>query len=48
MCRPAVFYVRQGCLLGEINRFAYSDPHVAHETMLIWYLDLQLRGHHTD
>jgi GNAT superfamily N-acetyltransferase len=42
------FYVRQGCLLGEINRFAYSDPHVAHETMLIWYVDLQLRGHYTD
>lgn len=34
------FYVRQGCLLGEINRFAYSAPQVAHETMLVWYLDL--------
>ncbi len=34
------FYVRQGCVLGEINRFAYSEPHVAHEIMLIWYLDL--------
>ena len=35
------FYVRQGCRLGEINCFAYSEPEVAHEAMLIWYLDLQ-------
>jgi GNAT superfamily N-acetyltransferase len=35
------FYVRQGCQLGEINRLAYSEPEVAHEAMLIWYLDLQ-------
>jgi GNAT superfamily N-acetyltransferase len=35
------FYVRQGCQLGEINRLAYSAPEVAHEVMLIWYLDLQ-------
>jgi GNAT superfamily N-acetyltransferase len=34
------FYVREGCRLGEIDRFAYSEPHLAHETMLIWYLDL--------
>jgi len=34
------FYARQGCLLGEIDRFAYSAPQVAHEAMLIWYLDL--------
>ena len=35
------FYTRQGCHLGEINRYAYaSEPSVAHETMLIWYLDL--------
>ncbi|UCH42657.1 MAG: GNAT family N-acetyltransferase [Dehalococcoidales bacterium] len=35
------FYVRQGCRLGEINRYAYaSEPSIAHETMLIWYLDL--------
>lgn len=34
------FYVRQGCLLGEIDRFAYSAPQVAHEVMFIWYLDL--------
>lgn len=34
------FYVRQGCRLGEIDRFAYSEPHLAHETMLVWYLDL--------
>ncbi len=34
------FYVRQGCRLGEIDCFAYSEPHLAHEVMLIWYLDL--------
>ena len=34
------FYVRQGCRLGEIDRFAYSEPRLAHEAMLIWYLDL--------
>jgi GNAT superfamily N-acetyltransferase len=35
------FYVRQGCLLGEIDRFAYNEQHLAHETMLVWYLGLQ-------
>ncbi len=34
------FYARQGCSLGEIDRFAYSEPHLAHEVMLVWYLDL--------
>ena len=35
------FYARQGCVLGGINRFAYAAcPTVAHETMLLWYLDL--------
>jgi GNAT superfamily N-acetyltransferase len=35
------FYVRQGCELGAIHRFGYAGmPHVAHETMLLWYLDL--------
>ena len=35
------FYVRQGCRLGEIDRYAYwRDPRVADEVMLIWYLDL--------
>lgn len=34
------FYVAKGCRLGEINRFAYSDPRVSHEVMLCWYLDL--------
>jgi GNAT superfamily N-acetyltransferase len=34
------FYVRQGCLLGDIVRFAYRAPQVAHEVMLVWYLDL--------
>lgn len=35
------FYARQGCELGVIHRYAYSrQPHLGHETMLIWYLRL--------
>jgi GNAT superfamily N-acetyltransferase len=35
------FYAARGCVLGGINRFAYAGcPAVAHETMLLWYLDL--------
>lgn len=35
------FYLSQGCKLGVIHRHAYAgQPHVAHETMLIWYLRL--------
>jgi GNAT superfamily N-acetyltransferase len=35
------FYARQGCHLGAIDRYAYTaDERVAHETMLIWRLDL--------
>jgi GNAT superfamily N-acetyltransferase len=35
------FYARQGCHLGAILRHAYAGcPDVAHETMLLWYLDL--------
>ncbi len=35
------FYRRQGAVLGEIDCYGYAGvPHVAHETMLIWYLDL--------
>ncbi len=35
------FYQHCGCRLGEINRYAYAHlPSVAHEVMLIWYLDL--------
>ncbi len=35
------FYARQGCVLGGINRFGYAAcPEVAHEAMLLWYLDL--------
>ena len=33
-------YVARGCHLGAIDRYGYNDPRVAHETMLIWYLDL--------
>ena len=29
------FYVRQGCVLGGIHRFAY--PALPHETQLLWY-----------
>jgi GNAT superfamily N-acetyltransferase len=35
------FYAKQGCQLGEINRYGYAgQPEVAHEVMLVWYLDL--------
>ena len=35
------FYARQGCLLGEINRFKYiREPDFKDEVMLVWYLDL--------
>lgn len=35
------FYAKQGCQLGEINRYAYAaQPKVKHEVMLIWYLEL--------
>jgi GNAT superfamily N-acetyltransferase len=35
------FYSKQGCHLGEINRYAYAaTPQVAHEVQLIWYLNL--------
>jgi ribosomal protein S18 acetylase RimI-like enzyme len=35
------FYVRSGCLLGGVHRFAYaSTREVAHEVMLLWYRDL--------
>ena len=36
------FYHRMGARLGEIHRFGYAGvPHVAHEVMLNWYLDLR-------
>jgi GNAT superfamily N-acetyltransferase len=35
------FYAALGCVLGGLNRFGYAAcPAVAHETMLLWYLDL--------
>lgn len=35
------FYARQGCTLGGIHRYGYAGcPDVAHEAMLLWYLDL--------
>ena len=35
------FYAQQGCTLGGISRHGYTGcPVVAHETMLLWYLDL--------
>ena len=35
------FYARQGCHLGAILRYGYAGcPEVAHEAMLLWYLDL--------
>jgi ribosomal protein S18 acetylase RimI-like enzyme len=35
------FYAKQGCHLGQINRYGYYGHHqVSNEVMLIWYLDL--------
>jgi GNAT superfamily N-acetyltransferase len=35
------FYAARGCRLGGINRLGYAAcPAAAHETMLLWYLDL--------
>jgi GNAT superfamily N-acetyltransferase len=34
------FYASHGCHLGAIVRYAYQEPQVAHEAMLLWYLDL--------
>jgi len=35
------FYLKQGCTLGAINRFAYrGDPVAAEEVQLIWFMDL--------
>lgn len=35
------FYAKQGCHLGEINRYGYvGHPQVGHEVMLIWYFNL--------
>lgn len=35
------FYARQGCQLGAIHRFGYAGcEDVAHEVMLLWYLEL--------
>lgn len=35
------FYAAQGCRLGAIHRYGYAGcPEVAHEAMLLWYLDL--------
>lgn len=38
--RACRFYQALGCDLGAIHRFAYHDPGVASEVMLLWYLDL--------
>jgi len=35
------FYARQGCTLGAIHRFGYAGcSDIAHEAVLLWYLDL--------
>jgi GNAT superfamily N-acetyltransferase len=35
------FYAKQGCELGAIHRYGYAGcPDVAHEAMLLWYLEL--------
>lgn len=35
------FYHKQGCRLGEVHRFAYTEPWATDEVMLVWYLDLR-------
>jgi ribosomal protein S18 acetylase RimI-like enzyme len=36
------FYARMGAHLGAIHRYAYAgEPEVAHETMLLWYINLE-------
>ncbi len=36
------FYAAQGCRLGAIHCYAYArHAQLAHETMLLWYLDLE-------
>ena len=34
------FYISQGCQLGEINRFAYTNPRLVNEVMLVWYREI--------
>jgi len=35
------FYLKQGCKLGAVNRFAYRGyPMLAEEVQLIWFMDL--------
>jgi len=35
------FYAKQGCELGAIHQYGYAGcPNVAHEAMLLWYLEL--------
>lgn len=39
--RACRFYAAQGCELGAIHRYGYAHcPPVAHEAMLLWYLEL--------
>jgi GNAT superfamily N-acetyltransferase len=38
--RACRFYAARGCRLGAIVRNAYDQPEIAHEVMLLWYLDL--------
>lgn len=38
--RACRFYAGRGCRLGAIDRYGYGEPEIAHEVMLLWYLDL--------
>jgi GNAT superfamily N-acetyltransferase len=39
--RACRFYLKQGCTLGAINRYAYyANPAVKNEVQLIWFMDL--------
>jgi GNAT superfamily N-acetyltransferase len=35
------FYARQGCMLGAINCYGYSNTPFRNETMLLWYKDIK-------
>ena len=39
--RACRFYAVRGCRLGAIVQRHYQEPEIAHEAMLLWYLDLQ-------
>ena len=39
--RACRFYAARGCRLGAIIQRHYQEPEIAHEAMLLWYLDIR-------